>query len=383
MSEEEQPSPTDLAKLVSDSVEDLLHDAGVVPNLEPMTPREAVNEYFKVRDLKPKTKNKHESSLGFFVDWGENVAGISEMNFLSGSDLKDYRVWRREESSEQVDELSPKTEETEQKIVRKFIKVCGTFDAVRPGLHEHVLIPDLDDEDEVRNTVLDSETVKQILEHLRKYEYATREHVIWELFASAGPRLGGIRSLDVDDYERGDSGPYLKLRHRPDTETTLKNGKDGERNVFISESLAEVLDDYIKDQREDSEDKFGREPLLSSKQGRLAESTIRNYVYAWTRPCVLGRGCPYGKDPDECKAAQRNNWASQCPGSLSPHPIRKGYITQELNSGVLMEHLSDRCDVSEKILEKHYDKRTEAEKMATRKEAMQALTRLEPGYGEK
>ncbi|WP_207588485.1 site-specific integrase [Halomontanus rarus] len=353
------------------------------PDLESFTPKEAVDKYFQNRNLKPSTESTQRSSLyNFFVPWCDDVADITDINQLDGNALADYRVWRRDESSERVDKLSPKAEQTQQKITRGFIKYCESWDAVKPGLHEYVIIPKLDDEDEVKEEVLNSTTAKDILAWLRKYEYASVEHIVWLLLSSCGARVGGIHSLDVEDFVRDDEGAYLKFRHRPKTETTLKNERKGERDTDIPIDVAKVLEDYVNDVREEVTDDYGREPLLSTESGRMAKSTIRNYVYKWTRPCSIGQECPYGKNPTECLAARQNNHAHKCPESLSCHPVRKGYITAELEAGVPKEILSERCDVSERIMEKHYDHRTEQAKMKARRLALRMAREKKDGYGE-
>lgn len=353
------------------------------PSLEPMSPREAVDKYFDNRSFEPATRNTIKSSLcNFFLPWCEDIAGIENMNDLTGNDLADYRVWRREKASKRVDKLKPKSEETQQKIIRKFIEYCETWEVVRPNLHEYVIVPTVSKDDEVRDEVLDSDTAKYVLEWLRKYEYGDIEHVVWLLLSSCGARTGGIHSLDRTDYISNDDGAYLKFRHRPETGTALKNGEEGERNVDIPGSVSEVLDDYIEDNRISNTDEYGREPLLTTNHGRLSKSTIRNYVYAWTRPCAIGQECPYGRDPDDCDAARRNNWAFECPDSLSCHPVRKGYITAELKAGVPKEIISERCDVSESIMDKHYDHRSEEEKMEARRIAIQLAHETGSRYGD-
>lgn len=355
----------------------------MTPSLNSMTPEEAVDKYFDTRELKDNTQYTHESSLrNFFLRWCDDVADIDDMNALSGNDLASYRIWRRDEASKRVEKLSPKSEETQQKITRTFIKHCESWEVVRSGLHEHVIVPSLDKNDEVRDEILDSETAKEVLEWLQKYEYGDVQHVVWLLLSSCGARTGGIHSLDLEDYVSNDDGSYLKFRHRPETGTTLKNDYEGERNVDIPRSVSDVLDDYIADHRESSTDEQGREPLLTTAHGRLGKSTIRNYIYAWTRPCAIGRGCPYDRDPEECDAARRNNWAFECPDSLSCHPVRKGYITAELKAGVPKATISQRCDVSEAVMDKHYDHRTEEEKMAARRVALKLAHETEKGYGE-
>jgi hypothetical protein len=51
---------------------------------------------------------------------------------------------------------------------------------------------------------------------------------------------------------------------------------------------------------------------------------------------------------------------------VTPHPIRRGYITQLLRAGVPVEIVSDRCNVSPAIIDQHYDVRSKEDKMQQR-----------------
>jgi hypothetical protein len=59
---------------------------------------------------------------------------------------------------------------------------------------------------------------------------------------------------------------------------------------------------------------------------------------------------------------------SACPSSLSPHPFRRGIITHQLKEDVPETAVGGRANVSQDILEKHYDQRTKREKMEQRRQ---------------
>jgi integrase len=179
-------------------------------------------------------------------------------------------------------------------------------------------------------------------------------------------RMGALQSLDVEDFDHEHRS--LELVHRPDEGPTLKNAEDGERIVALSEDVAEVIADYIGHKRNERTDDHGRRPLFSTKQGRISKNTIQQVAYGLTRPCEYGQACPHSKDPDDCEWTGYHG-ASSCPSSVSPHPIRRGSITWQLTSGPTRA-VGDRCDVSNRVLEEHYDRRTEQEKMQQRREVL-------------
>jgi len=183
--------------------------------------------------------------------------------------------------------------------------------------------------------------------------------------------MGTAHGLDVRDYKVEGETRYLELRHRPGEDTPLKNGHNGERPVSITEEVGAVIDDYLENRRHDVTDGFGREPLLVTSQGRLSKSTIRSYVYKWSRPCKVGAECPHDRAVEECYAAVEVESASRCPSSRTPHPIRRGYITELLKQGVPVDVVGERCNVSPAVIDEHYDVRSEGEKMRQREEVLQ------------
>jgi integrase len=171
-----------------------------------------------------------------------------------------------------------------------FLKWAGTIEAVPENLYTKVMIPRMRPEERQRDETLDSDTAQEILDYLTKYEYGSTEHVILSLLWETGMRIGGANSLDVQDvdFEQG----RIRLVHRPGEDTTLKNGKAGERLVAMTPALGELLEDYIADRRLDVPDDYGRDPLLTTSYGRMHRGTTRKRVYSVTAPCYRGETYP-------------------------------------------------------------------------------------------
>lgn len=330
-------------------------------DLDPLSPEDGVSLYLQHRkgEVSEQTLSSHEYRLNQFVEWCKKE-DIHNLNDLVGRDFHSYRVYRRKE-----DDLKPVTLQGQLSTLRVFLKFCASIDAVHEGLREKILLPTVSGDEQASRTTLEGERATQILEYLEKYEYASRQHVLMTLLWQTGIRTGSVRAIDIDDYEP--ESPGLQLVHRPETDTPLKNQDHGERWVALRGSTANVLDDFIEGPRPEVTDKFNRTPLITTKQGRISRSCIQDTIYVLTRPCEYG-GCPHDDyDPDSCEATKRAK-ASKCPSSRSPHDVRSGAITDHLLDDVPIEVVSGRMDVTQDVLDKHYDRRNEREKMEQRRE---------------
>ncbi|MFB1063069.1 tyrosine-type recombinase/integrase [Natrinema sp. H-ect4] len=335
-------------------------------SLEPIEPDTALELYLadKGNELAEASLEAHEYRLGHFVRWCDQQ-DIENPNNLSGRQLQRYRVWRRDEG-----DLSPVSEKTQMDTLRVFIRWLETVDGVEQDLSEKVLSPDITPEQNARDVMLDSDRATSVLAELEKYHYASIEHVTIALMWHTMMRVGSVHALDLEDYYPDEQ--YLKVRHRPETATPIENQQDGERLVALSVDLCELLDDWIESQRRDVTDECGREPLLTTAQGRPCKSTLRVYVYRWTQPCRYDGECPHDRDPDECEATERDH-LSKCPSSVSPHAIRWGSITHSLNNDMPDKVVSDRANVSQEVIDMHYDRRTERERMEQRRDYLDNL----------
>lgn len=218
--------------------------------------------------------------------------------------------------------------------------------------------------------MLDSDRADQILAYLEKYEYASRPHVVLTLMWHTMMRVGEVHALDCLDYDPANRS--LEIIHRPETGTTLKNQKQGERFVALSDEVGELLDDWLENTRPAVTDEHGRKPLVTTPEGRAHTTTLRGDCYRYTRPCVVSRECPHNRDIDECEATAYDN-ASACPSVVSPHALHRGGITHALSEGWPMKAVGDRANVSEKVLSMHYDSRSEEQKMEQRRDYLEDL----------
>jgi len=235
-------------------------------------------------------------------------------------------------------------------------------------------VPDVRAPDGTRDEKVDRETAQAVLSYLRKFDYASRRHAIFEIVWHTAFRTVTLRSIDVSDCFLDRSDPYIDLKNRPDTNTRLKNGDRSERQVSLKEGVAEVLQDYIGQERIEVTDELGREALFTTRQGRATKNTIRRDIRTATRPCEYGDSCPFGEDPAECEALTNRHKAGECPGTTTGHPLRRGSITHmHLDKDVPKRVVSDRCDLSVEVLTEHYDRQTEEKKREIRRGYLEDL----------
>lgn len=341
-------------------------------NLDPVTPEAAMDYYLDARryDFADDTFATQRYRIKSFVRWlTDEEYGDGEIQNMNEVDLRTvhaYRVFKREENFPDDSPCNGVTMQGQVSTLRKFFEYIADIDAVPSEFHERIRLPTIDDGEDVDERVMEAERAKAILDHLHRWEYATAPHIAFLLFWRTSSRLGGLRALDVGDVDVDDRA--LQFRHRPEEGTPLKNQSSGERDVSLKPHIVGIIEDYLDSpHRHDVTDEYGRRPLITTQYGRPAPTTYRNWMYGWTQPCQIGEPCPEDRDPAECEATNHNERA-KCPVSLSPHPIRAGSITAHRDAGTPRQVVSDRGDVSEKILEKHYDRASKRQRMQRRRE---------------
>lgn len=333
--------------------------------LKPTPPKDAANRYLRDKEghISDKTHYNYSTTLRRFLEWCDD-AGIEDMNDLDSELIDRFKEWR-------LDDVKPITARNDMRTISNFIEYAESIQAVPVGMSDLIRIPKVSEDDEICDDVLTRQEARAILDHLSKYEYASNRHICLLILWKTGMRISGLRALDVRDFD--EARPALEVRHRVDTKTPLKRKEKSERDVIVSPDTADVIADYIDTQRPNTTDKFGRAALLATREGRAARTTIQKYVYTATRPCTYnGEKCPYDRDTETCEALAFDQ-ANKCPGSVSPHALRRGYVTAARNAGQPKDVTGERVNMSGRILEKHYDKGSYDEKAERRREHLKEI----------
>jgi len=222
-----------------------------------------------------------------------------------------------------------------------------------------------------RDEALPHQQAAHIINSHRKQRFGTAQHALLELLDNTGPRLGGIHSLDVGDiyFEERDAA----FHHRPGQGTRLKNGDktddipgNSERVVRVKQEAIDAIEHYVKTERPDVTDEYGRNPLFATSYGRANKSTLRRWVYEatscrWANTELSDASCDGNCDPD----------SNVCPHSYYPHAVRRGSIVSHIVGDLSHSKASERFDVSIPVIKRHYDPRVEQARKEDRAEAVQ------------
>ena len=364
--------------------------------LQPMPPREAFELWMQRQQGRKadETLQSYHYRVEPFIDWLEERK-IENLNDLDGRDILVFDAERQERDVQQ------NTLNNQFGSIRLFLKFAADIEAVDEDLPKKVDPPTLTKADRVNQEKVPSERAKRILEYLDRFEYASRDHVLFLLMWRTTARLGAIRALDVedvyletDDLERlryqediNVDGkvideiledveiPFLYFRHRPDQGTPLKNGAAGSRPVNLSEDVGEVLRAYIRVNRHEGEDENGRRPLITTQKGknaRISTGGIRHRIYILTQPCRIDRGCPHNREIESCEA-RKHGYESRCPSSKSPHKIRTGSITWHRDRGWPPEVLAEKANTSVEMIHEVYDQPEALKRMNSRRGFLENL----------
>lgn len=336
-----------------------------IPNL---SPREARDRWLdRLRSTKAEsTVSSYHYRTKHFVEWCESE-GLDTIRGISGWDIESFETARRGEG------LEPISLNKEMGTLKNFLEYCARVDLVDEKLPEKVDPPDVPRNAHISEDILEPERGIRLLKYYRETPsvYGTRAHALLALVWYTGARRGAIRALDVDHFNANEQ--YVVFKHRPERDLPLKNGPDGERMVGLPPHVCDIISSYVESHRHRVFDELGARPLLTSTTGRGSKNAISSWMRLATQPCLFIK-CPHGKERDTCEWVDYSQ-ASKCPSARSPHPVRRGSITWQLNRGVPLEVVAKRVNASVRTIEEHYDQPTQREELEERRR--QHLHRLD------
>lgn len=369
-------------------------DAG--NELIPMPPREALDLWVERQqmDKADSTVQSYRYRVEPFVEFLEEE-GVENLNDLNGRHVLRFDSMRRASGDVQKNTLN-----NQLGTIRKFLEFGIKADAVSPEVASQVDVPHVSKDERINREKLPTQRAKDILAFLDQFEYASRDHVLAFLLWETGARAGSLRALDLedvylkeDDLDRlryqenlnvsrsvleeileGVELPFLYFRHRPATDTPLKKKDAGERPVNISDKLGDVIRAFIRFRRDDVQDEYGRDPLLTSNNavGRMSVSGIRIRAYELTQPCQVGKECPHDRDPEDCEARVHGQ-QSKCPSVRSPHKWRTGSVTWHRDRGWPPEEIAVKMATSVELVNDVYDQPEKLKRMSIRRQHLDTL----------
>jgi site-specific recombinase XerD len=311
----------------------------------------------------PATRAQYKRTIPSFVDFAKS-RGITHPAEVS-TGLVDAYV-----DQLQITHDTDATIVTFTKNVRTWLRWLSKRNLCEEAVYRILDKDELGLSPNARDEAIPQDEALGILQNLRRRRRGSAKHALTELFWNGGPRIGGVHSTDLSDFDADNN--ELQFRHRPETGTRLKNGSkedgtvgDGERNIELKDEVVEAIQLYIDTERPDVTDEYGREPLFATQHGRASRSTLRRWVYEATS-C---RWSPENLDRPACDGSCDSD-SNVCPQSYYPHAIRRGAIVHHLSGGLRPDRASERFDVSVKVIKEHYDPRTKRQRKEDRSEAV-------------
>lgn len=307
----------------------------------------------------PATRSQYKRTIPTFIDFAQTNDITTSANLTK--DLADEYV-----DTLQAAHDADATVLTYTKNVRGWLRWLNKRDHCPESVYRILDQDELGLSPAARDEALPAEEANTLLSQLRQQRRGAIIHALIELLWNAGLRIGGVHSLDLQDFDPGRND--LRLRNRPERGTRLKNGDadddsagDGERDVELKNCVATALTAYIRYERPDVTDEYGREPLFATQYGRAARSTLRRKVYEATSCRWLSK-----QDGDDACDGSCDSDSAVCSHSYYPHAIRRGAIVNHLSGGLPPHVASERFDVSVPTIRKHYDPRSKRKRKEDR-----------------
>lgn len=323
-----------------------------------LSPAEARSRFIQTRESENResTVRSYDNRLAEFIGWCRD-RDIGSMHELDGLLLDEYRRYLDRTGN------APSTVKGKVVALMQLLQYCERIGIVEDGLADALECPTLSKAEQTSDAKLDTEAARELIQHYRssRARKGTNQHVVVELVWHIGCRTSCLRALDFDDWYPDER--MLTFRDRPPTR--LKDGPEHERNVAVPEGVADAIEFYIARERPDKRDDQGRRPLLTTAHGRPVDSTIQTWAYLGTEPCLY-MDCPHNRKRRRCEYTERDH-ASKCPSSRSPHAIRTGSITWQLNCGLSYVKVAERVAASPETIRRYYDKPDLDEELARRR----------------
>lgn len=282
-------------------------------------------------DNSANTNRTYDSGIATLLEWG----GAETTADLTPATIQDYRAWLvrqdRENPNGHGGQYSPSTVSTYIGAVKQFLKYCGKMGWIPRQNHKVLDHYSVGREHRKAKQQIRPERLSRIVDWYKDHEPYSRNTVILQILNETGMRKVGLRAIDRGDVAMNDSGqPVIKLENRPATGTALKEPEHA-RHVPIKKDLFDTIKQYDKDHRIAVKDDRGREPLLTTRHGRIGHTAIQNTVYVATCPKKTGVTVECG-DCD-CEGKPTTKTASQCEHSVGPHACRGAAVTRMRNNG--------------------------------------------------
>lgn len=230
----------------------------------------------KAIDCRDSTVQNHHSSMKHFLEWGDEE-NLENLNELSGRDIQQHHLWINDGN-----ELSTLTINNILSAFRVFLKWAGSVEAVPENLYSKLMIPRVRRSEQRNEEIFDAERAKELPEHLAKYRYASLEHTALAFLWETGMRVGAAHSVDLANLDFDNE--CVELVHRPNQETTLKNGNSGERLIALSSDLTELLANHVETNRNEVIGEQDLKPLFTTRQGRICRTSMRRLINRITAP---------------------------------------------------------------------------------------------------
>lgn len=295
--------------------------------------------------------NRSQQSVDVYLNgvaalqWWCEENGHTTTEDLTMLNIGDFNPW-----IDNVDEWSNPTKQHYCAGVRQFIKFLEERGLVERDTHELVKYHKVPKSERQSKNMIEIDRLDGIIDYMERYHPYHRDTILLKILSVTGMRCCGLHSLDVGDVRLDElDRPEIAVRNRPKQGTKLKEGDDHERNVPITKELFDDIKQYVKNQRHDVEDEYGRLPLITSYKGRLSKGAIQDACYKWTHPAHTGGTCAC------CEGKPNVGKVYSCEYSQGPHAIRGAAVTRFRNGGHTWDDISEMVAAEPEVLKRQYD----------------------------